>query len=276
MTNMRKKLKSNSGASMMLALALLLVCVMVSSVIVSTAASGSSRNTRRVEQQRDYLAVSSGAQFIAESLQDVGTFVGSTDINTKPCYAYRNNQGSVENASGAFVSGYWVPISPIPDTTDFYILGDLCDSTVAPKVDDATAFQGYFADLMKKAASEVYLKNISYEEIFYITVPDETERLPKVKCVFTMNQNYNVKITVTSESGNSDYSVIITMNTTEPIEATESGTKQTITCTHPVCYKVLENGTWVIVEETREFSHEVTGPVTTVTWKKPVITKGVD
>lgn len=270
-----RKLRDNTGASMMLVLALLLVCVMVSSVIVATAASGSSRNTRRVEQQRDYLAVSSGAQLIAENLQDVGTFVGSTEVNTKPCYAYRNNVGSVETTSGAFVSGYWVPISPLLDTTDFYILGELCESVVAPKVDDATSFQGYFAELMKTAASEVYLKKISYEEIFYITVPDETERLPKVKCVFTMNQNYNVKIVITSESGNSAYSIVITMNT-DLIEENNSGHKQTITCNHPVCYKVLQNGTWVIVESTMEFSHEVSGPETIVTWKKPVITKGVD
>ncbi|MBQ8519491.1 MAG: hypothetical protein IJ455_07830 [Agathobacter sp.] len=168
-----QKLKDNTGASMMLVMALLLVCVMVSSVIVSTAASGSSRSTRRVEQQRDYLAVSSGAELIAENLQDVGTFVGSTEVNTKPCYAYRNNAGSVETANGTFVSGYWVPISPLPDTTDFYILGELCESTEVPMVDDATAFQGYFADLMKAAASEVYLKNISYEEIFYISIPEE-------------------------------------------------------------------------------------------------------
>lgn len=271
-----KKMKNNTGASMMLVLALLLVCVMVSSVIVSTAASGSSRNTRRVEQQRDYLAVSSGAQFVAENMQNIGTFVGSTEINTKPCYAYRNNAGSVETVSGDFVSGYWVPISPIPDTTEFYIVGELCESTIVPKMDDATSFQGTFANLMKAAASEVYLKNTSYEEIFYITIPDETQRLPKVKCVFTMNQNYNVKVVVTSESGNSDYSIVVTMNTTNPVVPTDDGSKQTITCTHPVCYKVLQNGTWVIMEETRTFSHEVSGPVTTVTWKKPVLTKGVD
>lgn len=270
-----KKLKDNTGASMMLVLALLLVCVMVSSVIVATAASGSSRNTRRLEQQRDYLAVSSGAEFIAQNLQDVGTFVGSTELNTKPCYAYRNNLSNVETASGEYVSGYWVPISPLPDTIDFYILGELCESVVAPKVDDATSFRGYFAELMKTAASEVYLKNVSYKEIFYISVPDESERMPKVKCVFTMNQNYNIKIEITSESGNSDYSVVIMVNTAS-VDENNSGHKQTITCNHPVCYKVLENGTWVIVEETREFSHEVSGPITTVTWKKPVITKGVD
>lgn len=270
-----KKLKDNKGASMMLVLALLLVCVMVSSVIVSTAASGSSRNTRRVEQQRDYLAVSSGAEIIAENLQEIGTFIGSIEVDTKPCYAYRNNAGSVETTNGVFVAGYWVPISPLPDTTDFYILGELCNSTVVPKVDDATDFQGYFADLMKVAASEVYLKKISYEEIIYISIPDEEERLPKVKCVFTMNQNYNVKIQITSESKNSDYAIVITMNAFSP-EINNNGHKEVISCSHPVCYKELINGTWVIHEETMEFSHEVSGPVTTVTWSKPVITKGVD
>lgn len=270
-----KKLKDNKGASMMLVLALLLVCVMVSSVIVSTAASGSSRNTRRVEQQRDYMAVSSGAEIIAENLQEIGTFIGSTEVNTKPCYAYRNNAGSAETISGDFVSGYWVPISPLPDTTDFYILGELCNSIIVPKIDDATAFQGYFADLMRAAASDVYLKNMSYEETFYISIPNEEERLPKVKCAFLMNQNYNVKIEITSESGNSDYAIVITMNALLP-EVNNSGHKETIYCSHPVCYKVLENGMWVIHEETMEFSHEVSGPVTTVTWSKPVITKGVD
>ena len=79
----KKKLKSERGASVILALGLFLICTMISSIIVTAAASGSSRNVhdssgeaRRVEQQREYLAVSSAAQTVMKEMQKLEKYVG--------------------------------------------------------------------------------------------------------------------------------------------------------------------------------------------------------
>ena len=88
MAQIKEKLNSNSGASMMLALALMLVCVFVSSIILTAAASGASRNEERNAQQREYLAVSSAAEFLQENLKNAGTLAGHTTIKAYQCNVY--------------------------------------------------------------------------------------------------------------------------------------------------------------------------------------------
>ena len=85
---LKAKLNSNSGASMMLALALMLVCVFVSSVILTAATSGATRNEKRNAQQREYLAISSAAQMLQENLKDAGTLAGQTTIKAYQCNVY--------------------------------------------------------------------------------------------------------------------------------------------------------------------------------------------
>lgn len=85
---MVNKLKSNRGATMILALALFLICVMVSSIILVVAASSSGRVSQQVEEQQAYLAVSSAADIVATELNRCNKYilengvelVGETDL----------------------------------------------------------------------------------------------------------------------------------------------------------------------------------------------------
>ena len=92
MKQIKKKLHSNAGASIMLALALTLICLMVSSVIVAAAASGVNRNKVELEKQQEYLAITSAAQYIAENLvlASDDKFCAVNLLHEKPCNQYSN------------------------------------------------------------------------------------------------------------------------------------------------------------------------------------------
>lgn len=275
---MIRKLKSNSGTSMILALALLLICVMVSSVILSSAASGTSRAIRRTEQQQDYLAVSAASDLIASNLNGIGEFIGTMEIRVKDCQQY-NNPTTVMY-KGNPVQGYWVTIPPVANSYAFYIVDELHDETNVKSIHEDTQLKsGPFGDLMKAAATHVYMNEAAYSQNFTISVPQEEmgkDRLPAVNCTFTMTQNYDVSIYITSENPDSEYAVSIELIPT--VEVDETGDKQTITCEHMVCYKQEVNGSLITEypEEKQEFRYEATAPETHVTWGAPLITKEVD
>lgn len=68
MKRLRKKLHSESGASILLALLMLLVCMMVGSSVLAAAASNAGKvQSNRVEQQ-EYLTLSSAIRLIADEL----------------------------------------------------------------------------------------------------------------------------------------------------------------------------------------------------------------
>ena len=56
MNRISKKLKSQSGASLIIALVLLLVCVMVGSVILSSAAGNADKMRKRESEQQEILS----------------------------------------------------------------------------------------------------------------------------------------------------------------------------------------------------------------------------
>lgn len=69
MKRLRKKLHSERGASILLALLMLLVCMMVGASVLAAAASNAGKiRSNRVEQQR-YLTLSSAIRLVADELQ---------------------------------------------------------------------------------------------------------------------------------------------------------------------------------------------------------------
>lgn len=89
MQAIRKKLNSQRGASMLMALLLMLVGIMVSAVIISAATSAAVNKRSEKEQQQAYLAVSSAAELVRDDFQsptgrykDVTTTVTHTDGTT--------------------------------------------------------------------------------------------------------------------------------------------------------------------------------------------------
>lgn len=89
MQAIRRKLNSQRGASMLMALLLMLVGIMVSAVIISAATSAAVNKRSEKEQQQAYLAVSSAAELVRDDFQsltgrykDVTTTVTQTDGTT--------------------------------------------------------------------------------------------------------------------------------------------------------------------------------------------------
>ena len=69
MQAIRRKLNSQRGASMLMALLLMLVGIMVSAVIISAATSAAVNKRSEKEQQQAYLAVNSAAELVRDDFQ---------------------------------------------------------------------------------------------------------------------------------------------------------------------------------------------------------------
>lgn len=291
MKQIRKKLNSNAGASMILALVLVLICAMVSSVIVVAAASGVSRNQARLKKQQEYLAVTSAAHFIAENLNpsEGSILCGVILTNEKPCTKYKNYNIPFQiDVNGVLVSSYAIPVpsASIPgvDNTmvleQFYLVAEdlvgtnaFCEAVpMAVIKEDATEFSGPFATLMKKAASDVFKNNVAFSESFTMDVGDE--RLPKVKCTFTMERDYSVAIIIHSEDAVSDYSMTVRMDANQSTNSIEGE----VECTneHRYFYEYSDMVGNIHTSEIGyiKFKHTVDNSVTEVTWESPVISKG--
>ena len=274
---MKRKLKNNSGASMILALALMLICVMVSSSIIASAASGTSRAVRRTKQQQNYLAVSAASDLVAKNLNGVGEFIGTIEIRVKDCQQY-NNPTTVMY-KGSPITGYWVTVPPVANAYAYYIVDDLCNETNVKSIHADTEFRdNLFGVLMQTAATHVYMHESAYTQTFTISVLLEEagkDRLPAVECSFVMTTNYDVTIYLTSEDPESAYAIKMELHPTVVEDGT--GDVQTISCQHTVYYKQEVDGSLIAVEpvEKQVFSYTATAPETHVTWGTPVITKEV-
>lgn len=75
---LRKKLHSETGASLMLALLFLFFCLMVGALVLTAASANAGRTTRIEGEQQRYLTVESAALLLREDLHEL-QFVGSYD-----------------------------------------------------------------------------------------------------------------------------------------------------------------------------------------------------
>lgn len=313
MIDWKKKIKSNRGASMILALALMLICVMISSIILAAAASGSSRNANRLEQQRAYLAVSSATDLIVKDLKSMQnlknpdtlleeplTFVGRYDGMHYGCMdctivatmEYEHTYLTGTRLDTAFIpeadgrdEGHLIYDDPTAHAGQEIVNGKVIhndEGAVKTKDTDAsTDVLAYsttiFGELLMDAAEYVYTKEEEYTETFEIALDESglsEQRLPKAVCTFTMDTNFGVKIHVGAEG--SSYSVIISMTANEPIAPIDEDDNQ-ISCTHRVYYKNYNESTGIYEDVVEEWTLNGTKEYTsrTINWNTPTVAKGV-
>ena len=273
MTNsIKRKLHSNRGASMMLALALMLFCVMVSSVIVAAAASGSSRGADRKKQQQEYLAVSSAANLVAEELQQIGEFSGERTKIDFGCQTL--GTGNVEHGNQDYF-GWDVGVNTIDGFTALKptMIGDKCTSQItATSVD--TQMHGAFKELIYEATCAIYQGATQYTDTFEIAPKFVDERLPKVKCYLVMDNQYNISIELSTEEG--DYTITVLVAAIDGEEITSTPDTETICCYHLVYYRKLNpDGSYTDGESPNySFGATKTSTYNKITWQKPQIIKG--
>lgn len=295
MKQIKKKLHSNAGASIILALALMLICVMVSSVIVAAAASGVNRNETELKKQQQYLAITSAAQYIAEELNKTGSdkFCGVNLVHEKACSRYKNYAQQVVRVGENDLKVYAIPTPyaslvggglelvdimqfylHVPDTATEPIFCDVPSKKIVLDESGETSFSGTFSGIMKEAATKVYTgAEVPYSREFTIEVDDT--RISEVKCIFEMDENYHVSVLVKSEDGGSEYSMIVDLPVAGHIE-NPTGYQETEECEHYCFYEYtdLYGNVQVTPPGLSTFKQQVDNTTTTITWGTPVISKG--
>lgn len=281
--NVKKKLQSNRGASMILVLALFLVCVMVSSVVMAAASSGVSRNEKRVKQQNGYLAVSSATDLVLEEMKELGMFVGENIVGRYGCQDC-TVEGYIEY-NGTMIQGYRLDAEYTTNPADKdYVSNPLDDGhLLLPKQhepyvytvtdEEKTTLDGLFADMFKRACTQVFMTDDGYREIIKLSLSASDERLPEVSCLFEMSDTYDVSFTLSTQE--SAYAIVISAmgiaiegDVTESVEATDE---------HTIYYKkfVEDTGSYEETVENWIIPIEVTTTTTEISWGEPVVEKGV-
>mgnify|MGYP003303392671 CR=1 FL=1 len=297
MRTIKNKLKSNKGASVLIALGLFMICAMISSVVVVAAASGSSRNVQRIERQRAYLAVSSAAQVIMDELQDVKKYVGREEDRDFTCNSYEEDTIEYQKADNSYIekNGYRIPnenfsLESVEGAMDALIVDDICvdqsdvrDTYIKQDPTDptkalATDLQGALGAMVQEGIEEIYKENAtSYTKEFSVSLKNTDERLAKVNCKYIMDEEYNIEIQVTIPD--SDYAVTITLEAktlAEEKTVAAAGEEDSLVCNHLIYYKKPSGINNYVLDETHM---DIVGVRTirslTITWEKPQLVKGV-
>lgn len=292
MKSIKNKLKSNTGASVIMALGLFLICTMISSVIVIAAVSGSTRNVERMESQKEYLSISSAAQLMVDELESLQgkKYIGREEKTICECSDYTTKE--YFEFSGTGIWGYRVSDSD-PGIIDVMFL-EKCQEEHWKKItykSDAANSDNVLLDLKEgldqkdnieflilEAAEEIYLyERNGYEKEFTITMPDTESRLLDVKCKFIMEKDYSITIELTME--NSSYAITLSMDSMVTLPPEENGgVNGTImgARNHEGWYKkdIDGNGDFDIVNGSIEFETSTPYKTTTVIWNKPKLMKG--
>ena len=247
-----KKLKDNTGASLILVMVLFFMCVMVSSIIVATASTGASRNMKRQKQQQQYLSMMSAANLLAEEMkpENVGKFVGKATLYDYGC----NKQGDKQHRD---------------DEEEFLLHDEHSDKTETSghddiwSVDDTTDLEGLLGDLILEACREVYVeRNLFYETEFWLKPEDD--RLVDVHCKFYMDYDYEVSISFSVDG--TSYAMTLICEATSVIEESEN---PNVKHEHYMKYNdTKDNGEIVKEEGDHDVGAIETIKLTTITWKK--------
>lgn len=286
---LKKKIHSNRGASMILALALFLICTMVSSVIIAAASTGISRNAQRTKQQIGYLAIGSASDLIMEELENLEVYVGKNiegrygcqDCTVEGYIEYKNEEtGSVSTVNGVRLDAEYTdnPLdknfvsNPLDD--GHLLIPVSHDPYVYAVTDgDKTNLDGVLGEMFQRGCTQVFATGSSYTENMTISLSNSDERMPDVTCLFTMDEEYNVSFQLTTAE--SDYSLVITavavVKVSDITESTDDSDE------HTIYYKKFDEatGSYTSVATKWAIPIEVITTTTEISWSGSKVEKGV-
>lgn len=264
------KLRSQQGASILLALAVMLVCTMVAAVVLMAAAANMGKGLSSQEQTRSFYAVSSAAQLFAN---DVAENLVSVEVSTTTrSYACQDTHPSYVHDDAGIVS-----------QLDLIII-----------FNDATPF----VQIMEEAVHAIDPTNESsvFEKTFTIDAPN----MDSVNARLTMDYAYNMAVEFSSAPSDNSYGYGLTLNLPSVLsEPTEETTRITDGDSHFDGWEWDEGGSeysWLEENKTpinsstgnhepaaNEYGHSVeqfydvvtTNTVTQISWGQPTYSKGV-
>lgn len=269
MASLRNKLRSQQGASILLALAVLLVCTMVAAVVLVAASANAGKGLSSQEQTRSFYAVSSAAQLFADDIEENLTSIEvSTTVKSYAC----------QDVHPSYVHDDAGTVSQL----DLIII-----------FNDATPF----VQIMEEAVNAIDPTNegSAFERAFTVEAPG----MELVNARLTMDYAYNVAVEFSCAPSNNSYGYRLTLTMpavlTEPIEET---TRLTGEDSHFDGWEWDEGGSeysWLEENKTpidsstgdhnpaaNEYGHSVeqfydvvvTNTVTQISWGQPSYSKG--
>lgn len=252
MKQIKQKLNSQCGASLMITLIFFLVCVMIASVTLTAASASVGRTVQQRKEQQAYLSVSSAAQLLQSSFQSAGMSVTAERIAlTHQCN--RNLSQHTEKPAS-----------------------DWQDTTQVTEGDDMAWLRGYLrsdALLLSKtpdAATPTHTFTIK---------PDNADMLA-VQVKMTMEKDYKLIFDLAAVDPNQAGKTLTayTMEVAFTGTATEesaSANDTTATCQYITTETVIDDtGSFTEVEKTVTTPLLRTTTTRTISWQAGVITKG--
>jgi Tfp pilus assembly protein PilX len=256
-----RKLHTQRGASLLVALMFFLVCAMVAAVIVGSATTNAMKLQQRKEDKQVYNSVSSAAKLLRDKVGQL-TMEGSESKVHYGCNDYTPN-------TSLYSSDFTMSPAQCTDSESV--------TAVAPMVDDAAVTDDPLLNLLAEGAQKVFQSELSL-------VTDQKKSFDGWNSSFTIDDG---KCTVNVEvSIKDDYSLTFRLTPAEDdlddayaMTLTcegKSDTKQTEEqpiCTHTVTLQPLDS------RKTKTSTSDFTGTkktiTTTISWQTGVIEKGV-
>lgn len=245
MNGLMKKLKTDRGATLIIALLFFMVCVMVASVIMTAAVANMGRIDKQRDEEQAYLAAFSAARLLQDDFSGMTACTAmKTDVeytcnypehvDTEGVWACEDQDGNPVGSSDALLADYVnnavlyvLKYDQVPDTKTFTITPDLPQLSSVPVNVRMTLSKDF---IMKFVVCATTAKGSSY----------------------TMTLSIAGNATSGSSVDNSDYCHHQEQSTTP----------------------VLENGEWVYPIVDHAYVIHKTTYTTTITWAPGTISKG--
>ena len=214
MRAIQNKLKSRSGATILMALLFFLVAVMVSTVIISAANTATKTVAVRRNNQQTYLNVSSAAEYLRDAIQQEDPYQvvvlkegvnGTSPNGTKQTLTYPQRSGVIQLVDGLFTTafgGNWQTPFPLDPTQKTIYTAAY---TVAPE-NEAAQVQADMTLEMTESDEETYRRKFSLTVNF--TAQDQSGSPCKMTLKMQGGIQYEEQTTETSSSKREIYKAV--------------------------------------------------------------------
>lgn len=257
MIRLRRKLKSSTGASMLLGLLFLLFCLTVGAVVLTAASVSAGRTARNRQVQQNYLAVQSAANLLMDDMEDM-EFTGKFILRVETTYhsGWTDAEGNYHSPPPPTVVKSNAHDKELKKTEFHTILEDYCyklflssDFLDAFRVDNAASVPDAVTSTLTVAEQE--------------GVPGESPGLPAVTLEVTLG---TPAAAGTAEYSDEGYTITIQAHLSEPAPEGDHGITLVLTPEVNTSTDQSSVGGNPVIETTTVTS--------TVTWKAAVATKG--
>ena len=263
----KRKLKQNSGATILMALMLFLACVTIAGVILGSAMTNLNKVKNQQEQLQVYESVSSAARLVCQRIQGV-TYTGSESVTIHHCSEYSIDE--------EYECTY---IDPEIDESAKYeynkpkITAD--ENGKGVKKDDIPDI----TQLIQEGVEEVYRSKLTYEGNQSLVKPftkweksfEIDDSKCKVKVTVSIDNNYllTFKFRPLDEKWKDDYNVTLLV----PADSTTADKGEGSECKHTFYLQKKDDKT-VKTAKTESFNIEQTTKTTTIAYGTGTIYKG--